>query len=82
MLNYSFNIVSPYPGLTRDDYEVFTFDNKSIGEISRCDIDMDEVFSYYGFFAYTNDNDEGVQFETFGAALDFLITEYESKGGR
>ncbi len=82
MLNYSFNIVSTYTGLTRDDYEVFTFDNKSLGEISRCDIDNDEIFAIEVFYAYVNETDDGVQFETFGAALDFLITEFESKGGR
>ena len=82
MLNYSFTIVSTYTGMQRDDYEVFTFDNKSLGTISRCDNDIDEIFTYYSFYAYTNDNDDGVQFETFGAALDFLIMEFESAGGR
>ena len=82
MLNYSFNIVSTYTGMTRDDYEVFTFDNKSLGTISRCDNDIDEIFTYYSFYAYVNETDDGIEFATFGAALDYLITEYESKGGR
>jgi hypothetical protein len=82
MLNYSFNIVSTYTGLTCDDYEVFTFNNKSLGTISRCDNDNDEIFATEVFYAYVNETDDGVQFETFGAALDFLITEFESKGGR
>ena len=82
MLNYSFNIVSTYTGMTCDDYEVFTFDNKSLGTISRCDIDNDEIFNYESFYAYVNETDDGIEFATFGAALDFLIMEFESAGGR
>lgn len=82
MLNYSFNIVSTYTGMTCDDYEVFTFDNKSLGTISRCDNDIDEIFNYESFYAYVNETDDGIEFATFGAALDFLIMEFESAGGR
>lgn len=78
--NYSFRIV-PVPSALEfaDEYEVFTFDNKSMGTIMRYDCDNGEIFTYDMFFATPGAaEDGGDDFATFGEALDYLIREFEA----
>lgn len=78
--NYSFRIV-PVPSALEfaDEYEVFTFDNKSMGTIMRYDYDTGDIFTYDRFFATPGAaEDGGDDFATFGEALDYLIREFEA----
>ncbi len=78
--NYSFRIVAIPSALEFvDEYEVFTFDNKSMGTIMRYDHDTGDIFTYDGFFATPGPaEDGGDDFETFGEALNYLISEFKS----
>ncbi len=79
--NYSFRIVAVPSALEfADEYEVFTFDNESMGTIMRYDCETDDIFTYDRFFATPGvPEDGGDDFATFGEALNYLISEFNGK---
>ena len=77
-MNYSFTIKSTYTGMMSDHYEVYSFDNKLMGTINRCDIETDDIYTYDAFFVCLPGDEDwyDAEFATFGEALDFLIKEF------
>lgn len=77
--NFTFTIKNTYMGMMSDHYEVYTYDNKLMGTISRCDADFDDFLTYDTFFACLPGHDDwhDTEFATFGEALDFLIREFK-----
>lgn len=79
-MNYSFTIKNTYMGMMSDHYEVFSYDNKLMGTISRTDIEVNEIACYDAFLVCLPGCEDWIdtEFATFGEALDFLIREFES----
>lgn len=79
-MNYSFTIKNTYMGMMSDHYEVFSYDNKLMGTISRNDIEVDEIACYEAFLVALPGVDDwhDAEFATFGEALDYLIREFRA----